>query len=322
MASKARTATTRKPGSERGSQETAAPAIEIRNLSKTFGKTRALRGVSITVQPGERVALIGASGSGKSTLIRHIACLVEGDKGNGAGVVRVHGQNVQSGGKILSSARAVRRQIGMIFQQFNLVARMSVINNVLVGLLGHIPDWRGNLGIYTKAEKLKAMRALDKVGIAGFAANRAQRLSGGQQQRVAIARSLVQDARVILADEPIASLDPKSAKRVMEILVDLNRELGITLITSLHQVDYAGAYFDRVVAMRDGEIAYDGPASKLTTSFLTEIYGAAADELILPGQIGPEKAAARGAKSRSGTSASRGRRAAQPQTSEAAVQVA
>ncbi len=264
------------------------PAISVDRLSKTFGNVRALDAVSIEINPGERVALIGASGSGKSTLIRHIGGLTTGDRSSGA--VKVFGETMQSGGSLTGQARRLRCDVGMIFQQFNLVGRMSVIGNVLVGLLGHVPGWRGTFGLFTKAEKRRAMEALDTVGIASFAAQRAARLSGGQQQRVAIARSLVQQAKIVLADEPIASLDPKSAKRVMEILLDLNKRYGITLVTSLHQVDYAMAFFDRMVALKDGRIVYDGPTKDLSVAFLTELYGAQAEELILPGQLGPAEA--------------------------------
>ncbi|MEO1198363.1 MAG: phosphonate ABC transporter ATP-binding protein [Pseudomonadota bacterium] len=259
-------------------------AVTISQLSKTYGPVHALADISLTIEPGERVALIGASGSGKSTLIRHIAGLTAGDAGSGR--VEVFGETIQANGHLSGRARILRRHVGMIFQQFNLVSRMSVISNVLVGLLGHIPSWRGTLGLFTASEKRRAMEALDTVGIADFAAQRAARLSGGQQQRVAIARSLIQEARIILADEPIASLDPKSAKRVMEILIGLNKRLGITLVTSLHQVDYAMAFFDRLVALKDGKVVYDGATKDVSVTFLTSLYGAQAEELILPGQLG------------------------------------
>lgn len=259
------------------------PAIEVERLSKTFppGK-KALKEISLQVQEGEMVALIGASGSGKSTLIRHVGGLIEGDKGKNGSIIRVQGQTVQEDGKIKSNVSSIRKDIGVTFQQFNLVPRMRVLTNVMVGLLGSLPWWRGTFGIFTNEQKMKAMQALDRVGIADTARQRAENLSGGQQQRAAIARTLVQKARVILADEPIASLDPGSAKRVMEILSRINREDGITILVSLHQVEYARRYCERTVAMRDGEIAFDGPSRELNLDLLREIYGEASEELILP----------------------------------------
>ena len=263
-------------------------AIEVTGLTKTFGKSnKALDDVSLTIENGEMVALIGASGSGKSTLIRHIAGLIEGDRRNGLCCIDVLGKNVQKDGRISGSAREVRTHIGVIFQQFNLVERMSVLSNVLVGVLGRISRWRGYLGLFTSDEKRLAMAALERVGIAATVRQRASTLSGGQQQRAAIARALVQESKIVLADEPIASLDPASSKRVMETLKNINEEDGITVVVSLHQVDYAYRYCPRTVALRDGEVIYDGPSAALTPAFLHELYGAASDELILG-----EKAAA------------------------------
>lgn len=257
------------------------PTIHVNNLCKTFGrKKQALRNVGLTVGEGEMVALIGASGSGKSTLIRHIAGLVEADKG--AGRIDVFGQLMQANGKLAPDVIPLRCQIGVIFQQFNLVARLSVLTNVLVGFLGAVPRWRGVLSLFTKHEKRIAMQALHRVGISDTALQRANTLSGGQQQRAAIARALVQGAKVLLADEPIASLDPASAKRVMETLTSINREDGITVVVSLHQVEYARRFCARTIAMRDGEIVFDGPSSALTNAFLRDIYGEASEELVLP----------------------------------------
>ncbi len=259
------------------------PAIEVQALSKTFpGGKKALRRVSLDVYAGEMVALIGASGSGKSTLIRHVAGLVQGDRVKNGGVVKVQGQTVQASGRIRNNVTSIRRNIGVTFQQFNLVSRMKVLKNVLAGLLGTVPRWRGTLGLFTKEEKLQAMHALHRVGIADTARQRAANLSGGQQQRAAIARTLVQGAKIILADEPIASLDPGSAKRVMEILSRINREDGITVLVSLHQVEYARRYCKRTVAMRDGVIAFDGPSMELDLDMLRSIYGEASEELVLP----------------------------------------
>jgi len=255
--------------------------LGVHNVSKTFrGGRRALDGVSLCVDEGEMVALIGASGSGKSTLIRHVAGLLRADRRSGA--ITVAGRKVQADGRIARDIRAVRAGVGVIFQQFNLVPRLSVLTNVLCGYLGHIPAWRGALMRFSRAEKEAAVRALMRVGIAETALQRAANLSGGQQQRAAIARAMVQRASVILADEPIASLDPASARRVMETLAALNEEEGVTILVSLHQVEYARRYCTRTIAMRDGRIVYDGPSTALTLKFLREIYGEASDEIVLP----------------------------------------
>lgn len=258
-------------------------AIQVTSVTKSFrGGTVALRDVSLKVRPGEMVALIGASGSGKSTLIRHLAGLIAADRGNAGGSIRMLDRPIQSKGRIASDVARTRTDIGVVFQQFNLVPRLPVLTNVLVGNLGRAPRLRATLGLFTKAEKRFAMHALHRVGIAERARQRAATLSGGQQQRAAIARTLVQQAQILLADEPIASLDPASAKRVMGILGEINRDDGITVLVSLHQVEYARRYCPRTIAMRDGEIVFDGASRDLTTRFLREIYGEASEELVLP----------------------------------------
>lgn len=259
------------------------PVIQVRNVSKTFGNARrALVGVSVEIRAGEMVALIGASGSGKSTLIRHIAGLVVADKGGDGGEITVFGEQVQAGGRLSRDVSHVRRRLGVIFQQFNLVPRLTVLTNVLAGRLDRMPKWRGTLMQFSHLEKQRAMQALTRVGIRITARQRAATLSGGQQQRAAIARCLVQESEAILADEPIASLDPASARRVMEILSDINRSEGTAVLVSLHQVEYARRYCKRTIAMRDGRVVFDGPSHDLTTDFLREIYGEASEELILP----------------------------------------
>lgn len=253
-------------------------AVDVKGLSKTFlGDKKALNGVSLSIQEGEMVALIGASGSGKSTLLRHIAGLIKGDSDGGK--VDILGDRMQSNGRIAKNARKTRSQIGVVFQQFNLVTRLTVLTNVLIGLLGSVPRWRGTLGLFTQDEKTRAMAALDRVGIADHAGKRASNLSGGQQQRAAIARALTQGARLILADEPIASLDPASSKKVMNTLERINKEDDITVVVSLHQVDYALKYCPRTIAMRDGVVVFDGPSAELTPEFLRELYGDESVEL-------------------------------------------
>ncbi|WP_340149797.1 phosphonate ABC transporter ATP-binding protein [uncultured Sneathiella sp.] len=255
-------------------------AISVRNLDKTFGKNKALKNVSVELDEKEMVALIGASGSGKSTLIRHIAGLVVSDKGRGE--INVFGTAIQKDGTLAKGVRKHRREIGVVFQQFNLVGRLTVLTNVLMGVLGVAPSWRTLLGIFTSEEKQKAMNALGRVGIASHAAQRSSNLSGGQQQRAAIARTIVQGAKLILADEPIASLDPASSRKVMDNLAHVNREDGVTVLVSLHQVDYAIKYCPRTIAMREGEVVFDGPSHCLTPEFLQEIYGADSIELLSP----------------------------------------
>lgn len=245
--------------------------IHVKNLSKCFDRNQALKNVSLDINEGEMVALIGASGSGKSTLIRHLAGLELGDKNQGA--IEILGQEMQSNGRLGKKVRNIRSEVGVVFQQFNLVTRLSVLTNVLTGLLGRIPVWRGTFGIFTAEEKARALDALRRVGIDSHAFQRSSTLSGGQQQRAAIARTLTQGAKVILADEPIASLDPSSSKRVMDLLRQINQEDNVTVLVSLHQVDYARDYCKRIIAMRHGEVVYDGPAAALTDEFLQQLYG-------------------------------------------------
>lgn len=254
------------------------PVIEVRELRKSFGPNTALKGVSLDVHPGEMVALLGASGSGKSTLLRHLCGLHRGDAGTLSRVAML-GRTVQVGGRCSADVRDIRASVAMIFQQFNLVDRLPVMHNVLAGALHRLPLWRSLLGLFPKAELQAAHEALARVGIERCAWQRASTLSGGQQQRAAISRAIVQQARVVLADEPIASLDPESSRRVMELLAALNRELGVTVLVSLHQVDYAFAYCPRTVALRLGEVVYDGPTRELTRERLKDLYGAQTDEL-------------------------------------------
>ena len=250
---------------------TDAAVLSIRNASKTFGQRQALGGVTLEVAKGEMIALIGPSGSGKSTLLRSISALQTIDAGEG--VITAFGGPVQQNGRIDGNVRKTRTRIGMIFQQFNLVGRLSLFTNVALGSLGRIPFWQGLLGLWPPETKHAAMAALNRFGLADYAAQRANTLSGGQQQRGAIARALVPKAKIILADEPVASLDPVSARRVMEILRELNKNDGLTVLVTLHQVDYALRYCDRVVALKAGKIVYDGPSDGLKREQLIDIYG-------------------------------------------------
>jgi phosphonate transport system ATP-binding protein len=254
-------------------------AVRVARADKTFpGGRQALRGVSFEVRPGERVALLGASGSGKSTLLRTLCGLETLDAGGGS-QIEVLGRSLQAQGRLAADIRAQRRAIGIIFQQFNLVGRLPVLTNVLTGLAPELPLWRAVLGRFSAAEQARALDALESMGLGEQAFQRASTLSGGQQQRAAIARALVQGARVLLADEPVASLDPESTRRVMELLMQLNREQGLTLLVSLHHVGLARRYCERVVALRDGSLVFDGPTAQLTPAFLRELYGTAVEEL-------------------------------------------
>jgi phosphonate transport system ATP-binding protein len=257
-----------------------AALLDVRRVYKTFGRgTNVCRDISFQIGTGEMVALIGASGSGKSTLIRMIAGLeaIDAARRNGlaahASGIDLFDLPMQRDGRITGAAKKLRARVGVVFQQFNLVPRLSVLTNVCLGFLGHMPRHRSLLGRFSAAEQQRAMQALARVGIAEHALRRGNDLSGGQQQRAAIARTLVQGAAFIIADEPIASLDPASAHRVMDILADLNRRDGITVLVSLHQVNYAKTYCPRTIALKDGRIVYDGPSTDLSPTLLDAIYG-------------------------------------------------
>jgi phosphonate transport system ATP-binding protein len=254
-------------------------AIRIERLSKTFNNGRkALDEIDLRIEPGEMVALIGASGSGKSTLLRHIAGFTVSDAQPSQ--ISILGRPIQQNGRIVREVRSIRRDIGFVFQQFNLVNRLTVESNVLIGALARLPLWRRLTGRFPLTERTLSMNALSEVGIAEHAYERAATLSGGQQQRAALARALVQRARIILADEPIASLDPESSRRVMEMLRTLNAEYQLTVLVSLHQVDMAMQYCPRTIAMRRGKVVYDGPSSALTPALLKQLYGDDARELL------------------------------------------
>ena len=242
--------------------------IVFDHVSKVYPNgTVGLDDVNLTIQDGEFVAIIGRSGAGKSTLLRAVNRMHRIT----SGTLTVNGTDVSTlSGKAL---RQFRRGIGMVFQSFNLVTRTTVIKNVLSACVPDMPFWRVLLGAFRREDKLKALESLDKVGILDKAYMRADQLSGGQQQRVALARTLNQDPSIILADEPVAALDPVMAHQVMGDFKRINQEMGITILINIHHVDLALDYASRVVGIRAGEIVYDGPASEVTQDVLTAIYG-------------------------------------------------
>ncbi|RAR41888.1 phosphonate ABC transporter ATP-binding protein [Paenibacillus sp. MDMC362] len=242
--------------------------IVIRNVSKTYANgTKGLNHINLTIGRGEFVAIVGLSGAGKSTLLRSMNRLHDITEGE----IVIDGKSITAAkGKEL---RRIRRDIGMIFQNFNLVKRSSVLRNVLAGRVGYHSTLRTLLGRFPKADVDLAFQALDRVGIVQKAYARADELSGGQQQRVAIARVLAQEAKIILADEPVASLDPLTTKQVMDDLKRINAESEITTIVNLHSIDLARQYATRIIGLRAGEVVFDGPVSEATDERFTEIYG-------------------------------------------------
>ncbi|GAA1185779.1 phosphonate ABC transporter ATP-binding protein [Nesterenkonia xinjiangensis] len=241
--------------------------IRFENVDVVYpGGFQGLKNVSLAVEKGEFVVIVGLSGAGKSTLIRTINGLVPYT----SGTLTVGGDVVDAGSR--RGLRRLRSRVGMIFQSFNLVTRISVLSNVLVGRSSQTSSWRSLLGWYKPQDKEIAFRSLERVGIVEKAYVRASTLSGGQQQRVAIARVLAQDPEVILADEPVASLDPPTAHKVLQDLRRINRELGITTIVNLHHLDMARRYADRVIGMRGGEVVFDGPVEEATDVAIEAVY--------------------------------------------------
>jgi phosphonate transport system ATP-binding protein len=257
------------------------PALQLIGLTKRYGDTVALDRVSFEVAAGEFVAVLGPSGAGKTTLFRCLTRLVAPDGGavfvRGRPLHTLHGQR----------RRAARREIGLIFQQFNLIRRMSAVENVLAGRLGHAPTWRVLLRRFSRADRQIALAALDRVGLLAQAGQRADSLSGGQQQRVAIARVLAQQSRLILADEPVASLDPESAASVLGTLREIARERGIAVLCSLHQVDLAAQFADRVIGLHGGRLVADLPAERLGAAERARIYRAEPEAMQLMARSEP-----------------------------------
>jgi phosphonate transport system ATP-binding protein len=250
--------------------------LELQGLTRRFGAVTAVDNVRLVIPDGQMVGVIGRSGAGKSTLLRMINRLTEPSEGR----VLYGGQDVTAlrGGAL----RRWRTDCAMIFQQFNLVQRLDVLTNVLIGRLNHrsgaFATLTSLLCMFTAEERAQAIRVLDRFDLADTALQRADTLSGGQQQRVAICRALLQEPKVLLADEPIASLDPRNAKVVMDALRQVNREDGITVLTNLHHLNTARHYCDRIVAMQAGRVMFDGPPSDLTAARVQEIYGVSEDE--------------------------------------------
>lgn len=242
--------------------------IKFDHVNKVYANgTKALDDVNLEIEQGEFVAIIGLSGAGKSTLIRTINKMIDVTDG----VVSVDGTDVSKlKGKEL---RDFRRRIGMVFQSFNLILRTSVINNVLTARVAEMPLIRTLFGLYRKEDKILALESLDKVGILDKAYSRADQLSGGQQQRVALARTLTQNPEIILADEPVAALDPVMAEVVMEDFKRINKELNITVLINIHHVDLALQYADRIIGIKAGKIIYDGPSKDINNDTLKLIYG-------------------------------------------------
>lgn len=247
--------------------------LRIERLSKTYPTgTQAIKDVTFNVPDGEFMVVIGLSGSGKSTLLRCINRLIEPTEG------KIYWDDTDITAANPTELRHIRRNIGMIFQQFNLVKRSSVMTNVLSGRLGYANPWLSLLGIWPQDEKERALKALERVGIADKAYNRADALSGGQQQRVGIARALMQEPKIILADEPVASLDPVLSHSILQYLEVLNKE-GITVICSLHFLDLVHRYATRVVALKDGVKVFEGRAQEIDRAKFKEIYGEEAQEV-------------------------------------------
>jgi len=251
------------------------PFLEFQNVSKTYNNvTKALTDISFTINEGEFVTIIGPSGSGKSTILRCINRLVDTSCGN----INYDGHNVNRANR--PEIRRIRKKTGMIFQHYNLVDRLSVIENVLHGRLGHKSMVSGAAGVYSEQEKEYAFQIIAKLGLTEQAYKRCDQLSGGQKQRVGIARAIMQEPRLILCDEPIASLDPSASKVIMDHLSNINQTMNITCILNLHQVSVALKYSQRIIGLTSGQIVYDGPPDRLSKEKIHEIYKSNEGELI------------------------------------------
>jgi phosphonate transport system ATP-binding protein len=250
--------------------------LEFKQVSKQYGAdTRALSDINFAVKEGEFVSIIGPSGAGKSTLLRCINRMIEASSGE----IIFDGANVLEYRK--KDLKRLRTRIGMIFQHYNLVNRLTVIENVLHGRLGYKSTFAGALGLYTEEEKRQAYSILEVLGLEEQIYKRCDQLSGGQKQRVGIARALVQDPKMLLCDEPIASLDPNASKIIMDHLRNISTTMGITVVINLHQVDVALNYADRIIGVNKGSIVYDGPPEGIHSDQLRKIYGSELNELLV-----------------------------------------
>jgi phosphonate transport system ATP-binding protein len=252
--------------------------LEIKDLHKTYGaKTQVLRGINFQIEQGEFVCIIGLSGAGKSTLLRCVNRLIEASSGavlvpRALSGVSADGAKVDVLKLNAEELRLLRRKVGMVFQQFNIVKRLSVIENVLSGGLGYQPGLKSVLRIFSRQEKRRALTNLERVGLLDHAYKRADQLSGGEQQRVAIARTLMQQPAIILADEPVASLDPRLSRVVLDILKRVCREDGITALVSLHALELTREYADRIIGLKQGQIFFDGRPRDLTDAIVDSVY--------------------------------------------------
>lgn len=242
--------------------------IEVKNVTKVYPNgVVGLKNLNITINDGEFVSIIGLSGSGKSTLLRSLNRLNEISEGE----IVIHGKSITKASK--KELMDIRKRIGFIFQQFNLVKRMTVQKNVLSGRLGYYSTLKSILGLFSKEDYEKVNKALERVDLHEKLHSRCDELSGGQQQRVSIARTIVQEADIILADEPVASLDPVTSVRIMDDLKNLNTQLNKTVIVNIHSIELARKYSSRIIGLRAGELVFDGTAEEATDAKLTEIYG-------------------------------------------------
>jgi len=248
--------------------------LQLEGLTKRFGTHAAVDDVSLSIPDGQMVGVIGRSGAGKSTLLRLINRLTDPTEGS----IRLNGVDVSGlkGAELL----AWRARCAMVFQQFNLAPRLDVMTNVLIGRVAHVPSWRSLLQVWRREDRLAAVSALSMFDMVEIAGQRAESLSGGQQQRVAICRALVQEPELVLADEPIASLDPRNSKIVMDALLRINKQFGITVITNLHSLDTARSYCDRLIGMAQGRVVFDGAPEELTNDMARKLYGMEAGEVM------------------------------------------
>jgi phosphonate transport system ATP-binding protein len=251
--------------------------LQVSNVSKSFGSSQVLDKISFDLSKSEMTALIGPSGSGKTTLLRGLAQLLRFDSGS---ELKLFGIEAERLGQDRGQMRETRTRIGYVAQSSNLVGRLSLFSNVAVGGLGKLPLYRAVFGLWPQDHVERVLAAIERVGLKDFTTARASTLSGGQQQRGAVARAIAQEAELILADEPVASLDPVSGKRVMELLANLNAQSGVSVVVSLHNIAMARRYCQRVIALHQGKIVFDGPPDTMSSAELKTIYGEEFDDAL------------------------------------------